>query len=172
MFQELAYRTEKLSSDFVNRKVGIRWGLFSTNFMSSFLFCTFLITFSPSLPSESTENIARLLTRMCLRSRVTGVGDEIEVEIPPTRSDVIHACDIMEDAAMAYGFNNITRTTPLTYTIANQVPALFWMMCVCACVCGHISPEDSSSFHWTNWRSCWDTTWLLLDSLKPSTLPW
>lgn len=59
---------------------------------------------------------------MCLRSQPTGVGDEIEVEIPPTRSDVIHACDIMEDAAMAYGFNNITRTTPHTYTIANQFP--------------------------------------------------
>lgn len=60
---------------------------------------------------------------MCLLSHPTGFGDEIEVEIPPTRSDVIHACDIIEDAAMAYGFNNITRTTPRTYTIANQVPA-------------------------------------------------
>lgn len=60
---------------------------------------------------------------MCLLSHPTGVGDEIEVEIPPTRSDVIHACDIVEDAAMAYGFNNITRTIPRTYTIANQVPA-------------------------------------------------
>uniref|UniRef100_A0A8D3CFW4 Phenylalanine--tRNA ligase beta subunit n=1 Tax=Scophthalmus maximus TaxID=52904 RepID=A0A8D3CFW4_SCOMX len=95
MFSELAYRTEKLSSEFVNRKVGI---------------------------TESTEKIAQLLTKMCLRSQVTGVGDEIEVEIPPTRSDVIHACDIMEDAAIAYGFNNITRTTPRTYTIANQFP--------------------------------------------------
>lgn len=73
--------------------------------------------------SESTEKIAQLLTRMCLLSHPTGVGDEIEVEIPPTRSDVIHACDIVEDAAMAYGFNNITRTIPRTYTIANQVPA-------------------------------------------------
>lgn len=60
---------------------------------------------------------------MCLLSHPTGVGDEIEVEIPPTRSDVIHACDIVEDAAMAYGFNNIPRTIPRTYTIANQVAA-------------------------------------------------
>ncbi|XP_076000544.1 phenylalanine--tRNA ligase beta subunit [Genypterus blacodes] len=95
LYPELAYRKEKLSSSFINRKVGI---------------------------SESTENIARLLTRMCLRSQVTGVDDEIEVEIPPTRSDVIHACDIMEDAAIAYGFNNIKRTTPRTYTVANQFP--------------------------------------------------
>uniref|UniRef100_A0A3Q1GKW4 Phenylalanine--tRNA ligase beta subunit n=1 Tax=Acanthochromis polyacanthus TaxID=80966 RepID=A0A3Q1GKW4_9TELE len=72
--------------------------------------------------TESTEKIAQLLTRMCLLSQATGVGDEIEVEIPPTRSDVIHACDIMEDAAIAYGFNNITRTTPRAYTVANQFP--------------------------------------------------
>uniref|UniRef100_A0A8C7UH63 Phenylalanine--tRNA ligase beta subunit n=1 Tax=Oncorhynchus mykiss TaxID=8022 RepID=A0A8C7UH63_ONCMY len=82
-------------SDFINRKVGI---------------------------SESTEHIAQLLTKMCLRSEVMSDGEQIEVEIPPTRSDVIHACDIMEDAAMAYGFNNIPRTTPRTYTIANQLP--------------------------------------------------
>ncbi|KAF3693106.1 Phenylalanine--tRNA ligase beta subunit [Channa argus] len=95
IYPELAYRKEKLSSEFINKKVGI---------------------------NESTEKIAQLLTRMCLRSQATGDGDEIEVEIPPTRSDVIHACDIMEDAAIAYGFNNIVRTTPRTYTIANQFP--------------------------------------------------
>lgn len=43
------------------------------------------------------------------------------MEVPPTRADIIHACDIVEDAAIAYGFNNIVRTTPRTYTIANQV---------------------------------------------------
>ncbi|KAM9733543.1 phenylalanine--tRNA ligase beta subunit isoform 1-T1 [Menidia menidia] len=95
IYPELAYRKETLSSEFINRKVGIK---------------------------ESTERIAQLLTRMCLLSRATGAGDEIEVEIPPTRSDVIHACDIMEDAAIAYGFNNIPRTTPRTYTVANQFP--------------------------------------------------
>uniref|UniRef100_A0A8C7MGW5 Phenylalanine--tRNA ligase beta subunit n=1 Tax=Oncorhynchus kisutch TaxID=8019 RepID=A0A8C7MGW5_ONCKI len=72
--------------------------------------------------TASTEHIAQLLTKMCLRSEVMSDGEQIEVEIPPTRSDVIHACDIMEDAAMAYGFNNIPRTTPRTYTIANQLP--------------------------------------------------
>ncbi|KAF4085749.1 hypothetical protein AMELA_G00098850 [Ameiurus melas] len=94
-YPELAYRTETLSADFINRRVGI---------------------------SETTDSIALLLTRMCLRSEVTGETDQIQVEIPPTRSDVIHACDIMEDAAMAYGFNNIARTTPRTYTVANQLP--------------------------------------------------
>lgn len=32
----------------------------------------------------------------------------------------MHACDIMEDAAIAYGFNNITMTIPETNTIAEQ----------------------------------------------------
>ncbi|PWA27991.1 phenylalanine--tRNA ligase beta subunit [Gambusia affinis] len=95
IYPELAYRKEKLSAEFINKKVGI---------------------------SESAERIAQLLTRMCLLSQPTGISDEIEVEIPPTRPDIIHACDIMEDAAIAYGFNKITRTTPSTYTVANQFP--------------------------------------------------
>ncbi|XP_052432950.1 phenylalanine--tRNA ligase beta subunit-like [Carassius gibelio] len=95
LYPELAYRTETLSGDFINKRVGI---------------------------NESAENIAQLLTRMCLRSEVSGEGDLIQVEIPPTRADVIHACDIMEDAAIAYGFNNIVRSTPRTYTVANQLP--------------------------------------------------
>lgn len=82
-------------------------------------------SFSFSSGSETTENISQLLTRMCLRSCPTGVGDEIEIEVPPTRSDILHACDIVEDAAIAFGFNNITRTTPRTDTIANQVPGVF-----------------------------------------------
>ncbi|XP_061073319.1 phenylalanine--tRNA ligase beta subunit [Conger conger] len=94
IYPELAYRTETLTGDFINQRVGI---------------------------SESAEDIAKLLTRMCLRSEVAEDG-QIRVEIPPTRSDVIHACDIMEDAAIAYGFNNIVRTTPRTYTVANQLP--------------------------------------------------
>ncbi|KAI2656455.1 Phenylalanine--tRNA ligase beta subunit [Labeo rohita] len=93
VYPELAYRTETLSGDFINKRVGI---------------------------NESAERIAQLLTRMCLKSEVSGEGDQIQVEIPPTRADVIHACDIMEDAAIAYGFNNIVRSTPRMYTIANQ----------------------------------------------------
>lgn len=58
---------------------------------------------------------------MCLKSHVTGNGNHLEVEIPPTRADIIHACDIVEDAAIAYGYNNIQMVIPKTYTIANQV---------------------------------------------------
>lgn len=70
---------------------------------------------------ETPDNLAKLLTRMCLKSHVLEDGEQIEIEIPPTRADIIHACDIVEDAAVAYGFNNIPMTIPKTYTIANQV---------------------------------------------------
>jgi len=39
------------------------------------------------------------------------------VEVPPLRSDVLHACDIIEDIGIAYGYNNIPRELPPTNTI-------------------------------------------------------
>ncbi|XP_043349023.1 phenylalanine--tRNA ligase beta subunit isoform X4 [Dermochelys coriacea] len=95
IYPELAYRREKVKSDLINKKIGI---------------------------SETPSSLAKLLTRMCLKSHVTGNGNNIEIEIPPTRADIIHACDIIEDAAIAYGYNNIQMTIPKTYTIANQFP--------------------------------------------------
>ena len=44
------------------------------------------------------------------------------MEIPPTRHDIIHACDIYEDVAIAYGYNNIVKSLPKTNTIASQLP--------------------------------------------------
>lgn len=52
--------------------------------------------------SETPETIAGLLTRMYLKSEVNSSG-EVSVEIPPTRHDVIHACDIYEDVAIGHG---------------------------------------------------------------------
>ncbi|XP_074820043.1 phenylalanine--tRNA ligase beta subunit [Natator depressus] len=95
IYPELAYRREKVKPDLINKKIGI---------------------------SETPSSLAKLLTRMCLKSHVTGNGNNIEIEIPPTRADIIHACDIIEDAAIAYGYNNVQMTIPKTYTIANQFP--------------------------------------------------
>ena len=39
--------------------------------------------------------------------------------------DVIHPCDIYEDIAIAYGYNNIEKKLPRTATIAEQVSHLF-----------------------------------------------
>jgi phenylalanyl-tRNA synthetase beta chain len=57
---------------------------------------------------------------MSLRSNVKN-NDKLIVEIPPTRHDVIHACDIYEDIAVAYGYNEIEKTTPYISTIATEV---------------------------------------------------
>lgn len=37
------------------------------------------------------------------------------------RTDIIHPCDIIEDVAVAFGFNNVKMTFPQTNTVANQV---------------------------------------------------
>lgn len=57
----------------------------------------------------SGAEIAKLLARMSLKA--TPRDDKIlDVKVPITRSDVLHQCDIMEDAAIAYGFNNLKKT--------------------------------------------------------------
>ena len=50
--------------------------------------------------------------------KVTGEKDQtLSVEVPPLRSDVMHACDIAEDVGIAYGYNNITKIFPPTNTV-------------------------------------------------------
>nr|CAG4634698.1 EOG090X03QT [Alona affinis] len=68
----------------------------------------------------SAERIADLLTKMCLNASTE--KDNVLVCIPPTRHDIIHACDIYEDVAIAYGYNNIPKTSLTTYTVASQFP--------------------------------------------------
>ncbi|TFY56574.1 hypothetical protein EVJ58_g7558 [Rhodofomes roseus] len=48
-------------------------------------------------------------------------SDEVIVQIPPTRPDILHECDIMEDAAIAYGFNKLPDTFPATSTVAQPL---------------------------------------------------
>lgn len=43
-------------------------------------------------------------------------------EVPPIRSDILHACDITEDIGIAYGYNNIPLDLPPTNTIGKQIP--------------------------------------------------
>lgn len=61
------------------------------------------------------------LIRMCQTS-IAQPPHNLTVFIPPTRPDVLHPCDIMEDVAIAYGFNNIVKTLPKTNTIGKSLP--------------------------------------------------
>uniref|UniRef100_A0A6B2ECL9 Phenylalanine--tRNA ligase beta subunit n=1 Tax=Phlebotomus kandelakii TaxID=1109342 RepID=A0A6B2ECL9_9DIPT len=92
-YPELAYRTEKISAAKANAYVGI---------------------------NVTPEETARLLNKMYLNTTVD--GDELTLEIPPTRHDIIHACDIYEDVAIAYGYNNIRKSLPATTHIGKQYP--------------------------------------------------
>lgn len=95
IYPELSYRHEVVNVEDINKKVGI---------------------------DISGEEMARLLTKMYLESEVLDAGKNLRVEVPPTRADVLHGCDILEDVAIAYGFNNLNWTIPNTSTISNQFP--------------------------------------------------
>lgn len=61
----------------------------------------------------SGDEIAKLLKRMALEATTSKTEEGvIDVKIPITRSDVLHECDIMEDAAIGYGYNNLKKTKP------------------------------------------------------------
>lgn len=62
--------------------------------------------------------MAALLTRMYLKSEVNQSG-EVSVEIPPTRHDVIHACDIYEDVAIGFGY--VLHFTVVAFHILNSL---------------------------------------------------
>ena len=69
----------------------------------------------------TTEEMAKLLLRMGLNSRVES-DEALVVEAPITRSDILHACDIAEDLAISYGYNNIIKRRPQTVCNGAQQP--------------------------------------------------
>jgi len=48
--------------------------------------------------------------------------NRISVEVPITRSDILHPCDVAEDVAIAYGYNNVQDALPPTTTLGAQLP--------------------------------------------------
>ncbi|CAK9436401.1 uncharacterized protein LODBEIA_P09590 [Lodderomyces beijingensis] len=60
----------------------------------------------------SGEDLSKLLRKMALDASPSADKDILNVKIPITRSDVLHQCDIMEDAAIAYGYDNLKKTKP------------------------------------------------------------
>lgn len=70
---------------------------------------------------QTAEDVAKLLSKMSLKTSVNP-DNSLEVEVPPTRHDVIHPCDIYEDIAIAYGYNNINKVFPNVCTVAHELP--------------------------------------------------
>lgn len=71
------------------------------------------------LDLDSTQ-IKQLLERMM--HSVTVDGSDILVNVPDSRMDVLHECDLMEDIAIAYGFNNFEMRIPPILTVGRETP--------------------------------------------------
>jgi len=74
----------------------------------------------------TTEQLVDLLKGMQLSaapsSSSSSEAGSIVLQVPPTRSDILHACDVVEDVAIAYGYNNIPKRLPGTYTQGRELP--------------------------------------------------
>jgi len=58
------------------------------------------------LPNE----LSSLLERMCIFASPSKTNkDLLDIQIPITRSDILHQCDLMEDVAIAHGYNHLPR---------------------------------------------------------------
>jgi phenylalanyl-tRNA synthetase beta chain len=73
--------------------------------------------------SLSTQQICDLIARMGSEAHPSPSNDgkEFVVRLPPTRPDVLHPCDLVEEAAIAYGFNKLVKTFPSTNTVAQPL---------------------------------------------------
>jgi len=96
----------------INAKIGIKYFLYNSNS------CTFRLDVSNY--SLNAHEIAKLLRKMCLEAKPSSDTKSLRVTIPPTRHDILHVCDVIEDVAVAYGFNNLKLIRPPTSTIGGQ----------------------------------------------------
>lgn len=76
----------------------------------------------------SVGEVARLL--LMSRYDVEVQGEDIVVTVPPFRHDILHPIDIIEDVAIAIGYNNIQPETPRTYTTGREMVKTSFMRVV------------------------------------------
>ena len=55
----------------------------------------------------SADEAVRLARRMQLTGRVTDGGASFEVDVPPTRPDILHECDVIGAWALARGSRGV-----------------------------------------------------------------
>ena len=68
----------------------------------------------------TTDKVCELLEKMCYKTKKYG-KDNIEVSIPPFRTDILHEVDIIDDISRAYGFNNIPLKMPRVFTVGERL---------------------------------------------------
>jgi phenylalanyl-tRNA synthetase beta chain len=71
---------------------------------------------------QTAQQLADLVGKMSLKATVSSDNSSLTVMVPPTRADILHQCDIMEDAAIAYNINKIVETFPKANCVAVPLP--------------------------------------------------
>ncbi|OIO26958.1 phenylalanine--tRNA ligase subunit beta [Candidatus Micrarchaeota archaeon CG1_02_55_22] len=67
--------------------------------------------------SFTGKQVADLLTRQ--RINATAQGDWVDAQIPAYRADFLHPVDLIEEVALAYGYNNFEPLKPTAYTVGS-----------------------------------------------------
>lgn len=67
------------------------------------------------------EEILKCLKKMELSGKIIN-DKELEITAPITRSDILHQCDIAEDLAISFGYNNIEKKITPTNCYGRQQP--------------------------------------------------
>lgn len=76
-----------------------------------------------NLETLSSEEVRDHIQRMSVPCEVDKKDKNVlNVQIPVTRSDIMHECDLIEDLAIAYGYNNLARQIPANKSLAGEQP--------------------------------------------------
>jgi len=71
----------------------------------------------------TATELAECLQRMRFGAVPVDGNDIVEVQVPAYRADIMHSWDIFEDAAKAYGYENLEACLPQTVTIGQPHPS-------------------------------------------------
>jgi phenylalanyl-tRNA synthetase beta chain len=66
------------------------------------------------------KDVVALMKRM--RFDATSAAEVLTVSVPPYRSDVMHEIDLIEDLAIAYGYDKLVPTLPNVVTVGEKHP--------------------------------------------------
>jgi len=70
-----------------------------------------------------TEKVRECAEKMGLVMKGASADQSsVKVEIPPTRADILHPIDVIEDIGIGFGFNNIERVFPENNTVGTYQP--------------------------------------------------
>jgi len=76
-----------------------------------------------SLNMLTGEEVRDLLKRMSVPCELDKKDKNLlRVDVPITRSDIMHECDLVEDIAIAHGYNNLKLEVPMTFAGAAEQP--------------------------------------------------